>query len=187
MTARTLLVCLLAACAPAAPSREPPRYPTRPAATSRAPSAHAPTFEAAPELVTTTFACRAEERSPANALDDDCDGNIDGDTSDGLLLAIAYPRSAALELALQTADQPAPQPVDAAPCPERAPFCTTHLRSETLAPGKYTLVARSTDTSAASLPSSLLVSVQSQGKVSAYLLRIERVDEVATVGWLAIP
>lgn len=187
MTARILLVCLLAACAPAAPSREPPRYPTRSAVTSRDEAANAPRFEAAPELVATTFACRAGERSPANALDDDCDGSIDGATTDALLLAVAYPRSAALELALQAADQPAPLPLDTTPCPAVAPFCTMHLRSETLAPGKYTLVVRSTDTSAASLPSSLLVSVQSRGKVSAYLLRIEHANEIATVGSLAIP
>ncbi len=103
------LACVGCAAGPAnvpAPSSLPalPRASTEPA-----------TFDPAPALLPLPLACRAAELSLANALDDDCDGHIDGLTEgDGLVLALAYPRATPPELALRALAGPTGAPPELA-------------------------------------------------------------------------
>jgi len=178
-----LLLPLLVACAPASASREPAHYSSL-SKSSATPTAAA--FEPAPELVPAPLGCRDQEPALANALDDDCDGRIDGADAT-LALVLAYPRTAALQLSWQSGEQ-APASLTAPPiCAENAAFCTVRLGAETLPHGAHTLLVQATDEGAASLPSSLLVSVQAQGKAAAYLLRIESAGAPRVVGRLLNP
>jgi hypothetical protein len=180
----SLLLVLASACAPIAASREPAHYP---ALSTSATNASAPTFEPAPELSATTPNCRAAEPSLDNALDDDCDGRVDGASATApLWLALAYPRASALQLSWQGSDQ-ATAPIQQPACAEDAAFCTVRLGAETFPHGTHTLLVQATDVGASALPSSLLVSVQAQGKATAYLLRIEHTGEPSAVGRLLNP
>jgi hypothetical protein len=179
-----LLLALAAACAPMTASREPAHYPALPPSAT---SASALTFEPASALSATTPNCRATEPSLDNALDDDCDGRVDGaDPAAPLWLALAYPRAAALQLSWQASEQ-APVAITLPACADDAAFCTVKLGAETFPHGTHTLLVQATEVGASALPSALLVSVQAQGKATAYLLRIEHTGEPRAVGRLLSP
>ncbi len=200
-----VVLSILAAtgCARSVPIPMPRHYPALPPgpSASSAPAA----FEPAPELTPLSWACRAAEPSPANALDDDCDGHVDGLADEGaLLLAVAYPVGAKPELALRRADA-APIQVSPPPCDERNAFCTFALNTRLLARGRHALLARASadgallarvsadgaahsgDPGGASTGFPLVVSAQSRGKVSTYLATIELAPDAHMLGEVALP
>lgn len=176
MNARALLA-LLVGCAPAAASREPPRYEPLPAAATPA----GPSFTPDPALLPITLACHAQESELVNALDDDCDGKVDDrQTPSALTLALAHARSAALRFALQT-DDGKKLPLSS-PCEEAAAYCVLYVSVAEL-PHAGTLVVES---EAGALPASVLVSASAGARAHAYLLRIDAAA-AQPIGRLAKP
>jgi hypothetical protein len=179
----TLLV--LSACGSTATQvgTEPLRYPALPTAPSG--STQLAAFDPAPGLGALTLACRAAELPVANALDDDCNGQVDdAPSSDSLLIAIAYPSAAHVPLALRSAAQQIE--LMASACDDSQAYCTLQLSSEKLARGRHTLLVRARGEGAPS-PASVVVSVQSRGKVTTYLARLDDTTSEHTLGELALP
>lgn len=173
----------LTACAPRI-SSEPLRYPALPPAPSA--SSGPAAFVPAASLTALQLACRPEELPQANALDDDCNGQVDdAPTDDPLSLAIAYPRASTIVLSLRTETNTqvvlAPTPCDA-----QASFCTVRLPSAGLSRGRLALLARWTDADAMAAAPSVVVSVQSRGKVTAYLAKLGASAEEQALGELAL-
>jgi hypothetical protein len=185
--AAPLAACCLAAClaaCTAAASREPLHYPPLPAQSSG--SSLAPAFVPAPELAALSLTCTAEEPVLENALDDDCDGKLDGVANDGsLLVALAYPRGAALRFWLQEGERD-PTPLALPACAEANSFCVVRLDTKSLPHGQHHLLVQATAESAA-LPSSVVVSASTQGKLGTYLLRLDEAGPPRRLGQLANP
>jgi hypothetical protein len=173
----------LGACADRTTSRTPLRYPPLPnSARSDAPPA---TFTPDGALTPIALACRATEPSIANALDDDCDGRIDGADDGALAIALAYPRGSALRLVLQ--GPRGRSDVTAEPCAETQTFCTVRIRAEQLVHGRQTLLARGEASAESEAPSPLVVSVQARGKVTAYIVALTALEQERALGEIALP
>lgn len=106
-----------------------------------------------------------------NALDDDCDGSIDSfDKSLPLLIAIAFPRVLAAEIALALrSDTSVELPLVSSDCSEERSVCTVYVDTKGLAPGRHALLARHIDHGAPKGTHALVVSSQSPEKVTTYL------------------
>ena len=154
-------------------------------------------FEPAATLTPLTLSCRAHELPEPNALDDDCNQRIDdglasssaADTEpdgDAVLLALAYPQTAALKLGLRSDGNPS---LDLTPtdCGSERAFCTVRFAVRQLAPGRHTLVANSTSIAAGTQPPSVVVSVQSRGRVTTYLAPVPPGVQEQPLGQLALP
>ncbi|MDB4985106.1 MAG: hypothetical protein JWN04_284 [Myxococcaceae bacterium] len=173
----TLLALASAACA-SRPEPGAARYPALPSA-SRA-DAGEPVFEPAAQLVALALACRSAELPGANALDDDCNGRIDdglGDAGtttdtaspdDALVLALSVPQTAALKLGLRSGTG---APLDLTPvdCSTESAFCTRRLSAAELPHGASRLSVDGSALDAAVPPPSVVLSVQSHGKVTTYV------------------
>jgi hypothetical protein len=175
MKARALLALLLG-CAPAAASREPPRYAPLPAA----PTQSGPSFTPAAALVPIALACRGDESELANALDDDCDGKVDDrHTPSALTVALAHPRSATLRFALQSDD--GSNTALPSPCEGDGPYCVLYVSVEALPKGG-TLTVQAQQ----GAPASVLVSASAGARAHTYLLRIDA-EAAQPIGRLAKP
>ena len=203
-TTTITLAVTLAACASthtstaSPPGTEPLRYPALPAAPSG--STQVAAFDPSPSLTTLTLACRAEELPLANAIDDDCNGQVDdAPTTDPLLIAVAYPRAAAVALALETPQQQLE--LTTSSCDDSQSFCTLRIDTNRLARGRHALVVHASPASVEARdsahepsaqgahipPPSVVVSVQSRGKVTTYLARLDNRTVDQTLGELALP
>jgi hypothetical protein len=177
---------LLSACASTATEAgtEPLRYPALPAAASG--STQVAGFDPAPGLSALTLACRAAELPLANALDDDCNGQLDdAPATTSLLLAIGYPRAAGVTFALRGPGQQVE--LAASACDDSQAYCTLQLATDKLAHGRHALVVHPRPEEAATSPASVVVSVQSRGKVTTYLARLDETTTERTLGELALP
>lgn len=192
-TTLTLAMTMVACASTHAPTKagpagtEPLRYPALPAAPSGTTQVAA--FDPSAKLTTLTLACRAEELPQANAIDDDCNGQVDdAPASDPLAISVAYPRAAAVALALTTPEQRLE--LTASPCDDSQSFCTLRIQTDKLARGRHALVVSAAPASAEGThmpPPSVVVSVQSRGKVTTYLARLDDRSVELTLGELALP
>lgn len=191
-----LLACVLvassaalsSACAPEGALRaQPLLYPALPPAPSA--SGEPDAFDPSPALAPLSLACRSAERAAPNALDDDCDGSIDSFAKDQpLLVALAFPRAIAADLALVVrSDHAVELPLVATDCGEREAFCTVYLETKNLARGRHTLLARRADPGAHPGTHALAVSVQSRGKVTTYLASWADDGREQSLGAVALP
>jgi hypothetical protein len=180
-----LLTCATcAACAPH-PVGEPLRYPALPSAPSA--STEQPAFDPAPGLARSPLSCRDTELPLPNALDDDCNGQVDGAPADEpLLLVLAYPQAAAIAL-FSRGDDEKEQALTAADCNAESAYCTVQLATSKLTRGRHALLARRADGDTSSQPTSVVVSIQSRGKVTTYLARLEAGSAELPLGQLALP
>ena len=174
---------LLAGCATHGASKEPLRYPPMPPKSSG--STVAPAFVASSDLTTFTLACRPAESAAPNALDDDCDGGIDGTKVDELVVALAYPRAAALRISLRGSD--GAEAATASPCAEHEAVCIVRFAASSLPHGQYELSIESSEASRAALPSAVAVSAGVGGKVQTYSARVETAGETKRLGQLLNP
>jgi hypothetical protein len=197
------LYTVLASCA-SAPQPRAARYPALAPAAAATP--HDPAFEPAATLVSVPLPCRAAELAEPNALDDDCNQRIDdglddatpaGDAErDTLVLALAYPQNAPLKLGLR---RDAHTLVDLTPSdcgPERS-FCTLRVAVRQLSPGRHALVVSAASASAAesapgaapatAISASVVVSIQSHGKVTTYLAPVSASATEQVLGQLELP
>jgi hypothetical protein len=165
-------------CATSAPPA-PQHYPKLP---SKA-GADGPAFAPDAALTPLALTCNAAEPTLANALDDDCDGKLDGQP--GEQLALAYPRASQLALALIDAGG-TEHALAPATCDQPASFCAARVALAEVAPGTYALTAKRADGATAEA-SSVLVSVQSQGKVTAYLASLAADQPERVLGQLTVP
>jgi hypothetical protein len=180
------MLFMLGACASTATQAgtEPLRYPVLPAAPSG--STQIAAFDPASGLSTLTLACRAAELPLANALDDDCNGQVDDAApSESLLLAIGYPHGANVALALRTASQQLE--LAASACDDTQSYCTLQLSTDKLARGRHALIVRARPEGSSTTPGSVVVSVQSRGKVTTYLARLDGTTAEIALGELALP
>ena len=194
------LVCAncLGACRPQ-PAPAAVRYPALANAPPTSPVARS-VFEPAATLTALTLACRAHELPEANALDDDCNQRIDDGLTgpgapaaseaegDAVLLALAYPQTAALKLGLRS-DASLDTVIDLTPtdCGSERAFCTVRFAVRQLAPGRHTLIANSAALAAGTQPPSVVVSVQSRGRVTTYLAPVPPGVQEQPLGQLALP
>ena len=134
-----------------------------------------------------TFACSEREPALANALDDDCDGRIDGVADDAaLVVALAHPRAVPLRFFFRNAADGPESPLAASACEQSAPFCVLRIDTRPLRHGRHDLWVESAGESSATAEASLLVSVRAEGKLATYLLRLEQ-KEAQRVGQLSLP
>lgn len=173
----------LGACADRTTSRAPLHYPPLPNGPSG--STQPATFAPDGALTPVMLACRAAEPSLANALDDDCDGRVDGADDRALAIALAYPRGSAVRLALQ--GPRGRSDVAARPCDAPQPFCTVHIRADQLVRGRQTLLVRREKSAESEAPSPLVVSVQARGKVTAYIVDLSALEQERALGEIALP
>ena len=173
------------------------RYPALAKALPESP-ATASVFEPAATLSLLTLSCRPHELPEANALDDDCNQRIDDGLAgpgapaigeaegDAVLLSLAYPQTAALKLGLRSNGDTT---VDLTPsdCGSERAFCTVRFAVRQLAPGRHTLVANSAALAAGAEPPSVVVSVQSRGRVTTYLAPVPPGVQEQPLGQLALP
>ena len=156
------LTWLLPACG-SGPGSAPLHYPALPSAGQAV--AVASVFEPGPTLRAFAPSCRPSEPPLANALDDDCDGRVDGAAAE-LAIALAYPRTTGFSFALREAgkgERALAQPA----CDRASAFCTLRLGPAELGAGHPELVVRRSDP--AQPAASVLISVQTAGKVSSYI------------------
>ena len=179
----SILALLLGACA-SGPSTAPRHYPSLPAPGAPAPAAAA-AFAPSAELQPLASACRAREPTLANALDDDCNGRIDG-IAGPLALALAYPKEAAFALALRRGDDGQPErALGPAVCDADAAFCTLRVDADALAGGPYALIARQ---GAGAARGALVVAVQARGAAATYIAPPLPPDQTErVVGQIGVP
>jgi len=169
-----LLLLSASACATANAANTPPQH-----AAAKA-TAQAPRFEVDGSLVELAATCRPAELPQANALDDDCDGAVDGQPATGATVTLAFPRAAALRIVLQGPD--GVRTVDAS-CPEAASVCTARVTAEALPSGRHELRVESV-ASADARPTSVAVSKSGEGEVRTYLAELTQPGETRALGTL---
>lgn len=173
---------LVAACAERQGASPPLRYPTMPKGAPK--SSESAAFEPASALTPLALACRSDELTPQNALDDDCDGRIDGAPAEAeLVIAAAFPRAAARELVLT--DDAKEQLLAPDPCAPTQSFCTARISAEALARGRKTLTLKAQEGESKDAHHPLVVSVQVKGHVATYMADVD--GGTHTLGQVALP